>query len=809
MNTLNDTSRKKQQINKESTLFVTSKTKNYVDSWFKDLSSNVKTLTHLSRKVPIFNKKEEIFTTLYEFLVPMAKAEWFIKMSCAHHMAMSESNNKSKKRQTSDPSQEWTNFVCKFLKDHYLKISESLNSNTNNSLTTMQNMQPQNFNVDELLKQWNYFTQLALHLYDNGLLDRQDYLSWMLDLAERVKSVDDSMLNLIIPLLVQYLDDFTQSEFLSRRLSYYCAKKINQLVAEFNVELHYSDSDMENNSAINSSHNGNSGEKSNCTNIPTKLSPNESSSSNLIVNGLVNANVLGTCFKDIVSCSRHRNILFCLCTIIQVITLDCPTALVWLRHFPSDSSNSKHLTTPFHRSPLDYLPCGPSNLPMPPSENNQFLRIQLRNAEELIRYRSEMSEKKWFFKIFDSVNSPKSTGNVVNRLLSLLDFLDKHLFDRISSTNSFDTLYNKIFPHSNGQNEHSASHSSNIQKSENLSNELFNVSKRNIVLSIEEDVAIVRLLCEWAVTTKRLGEHRARVVAKLLERRQNELIAERESNRNEVNTNSLNYNNGTNKMDLDENSGKEKNQLESKNPLTNGSSNVTYQTAENTNNIPIYQNILFEFLDVYAPVYDDKTFNLYSTNSFSSNLNSSSDNKKAFNNLILLFSELIRHEVFSHDAYMCTLISRGLFTNPPNTALVNSNTNNQPNKNSNEDLLTGLVPSLSNIDSVSNGQFNIFWFFDLMTNFFALGGLMSSALHKSTSSSSLPMFDPLSNNSTLNSNEQSGGNWLMGNDNGDEDVDEDLDKILQHIKAGQNNLNDQTGLLMVVFLMVSQQRLHI
>lgn len=28
-------------------------------------------------------------------------------------------------------------------------------------------------------------------------------------------------------------------------------------------------------------------------------------------------------------------------------------------------------------------------------------------------------------------------------------------------------------------------------------------------------------------------------------------------------------------------------------------------------------------------------------------------------NLVLLFSEFIRHDVFSHDAYMCTLISRG------------------------------------------------------------------------------------------------------------------------------------------------------
>ena len=45
--------------------------------------------------------------------------------------------------------------------------------------------------------------------------------------------------------------------------------------------------------------------------------------------------------------------------------------------------------------------------------------------------------------------------------------------------------------------------------------------------------------------------------------------------------------------------------------------------------------------------------------------NQTHDSKLAFSNLILLFCELIRHEVFSHDAYMCTLISRGDLVSSP------------------------------------------------------------------------------------------------------------------------------------------------
>lgn len=37
-----------------------------------------------------------------------------------------------------------------------------------------------------------------------------------------------------------------------------------------------------------------------------------------------------------------------------------------------------------------------------------------------------------------------------------------------------------------------------------------------------------------------------------------------------------------------------------------------------------------------------------------------------FTNLVHLFAELTRHDVFSHDAYMCTLISRGDLLSAPN-----------------------------------------------------------------------------------------------------------------------------------------------
>lgn len=54
---------------------------------------------------------------------------------------------------------------------------------------------------------------------------------------------------------------------------------------------------------------------------------------------------------------------------------------------------------------------------------------------------------------------------------------------------------------------------------------LLTLSSFGLQISSDDD-AVVSLLCEWAVSCKRSGRHRAMVVAKLLEKRQAEIEAE-------------------------------------------------------------------------------------------------------------------------------------------------------------------------------------------------------------------------------------------------------------------------------------------
>lgn len=97
-------------------------------------------------------------------------------------------------------------------------------------------------------------------------------------------------------------------------------------------------------------------------------------------------------------------------------------------------------------------------------------------------------------------------GSTIQQVLNALDALDRHNFDRVDSNNSLDSLYTKVFP--------------------SLANKEKCSSYNSLSEILVQDEAIVRLLCEWAVTTKRCGEHRALVVAKLLEKRQTDLTTE-------------------------------------------------------------------------------------------------------------------------------------------------------------------------------------------------------------------------------------------------------------------------------------------
>uniref|UniRef100_A0A663E5S5 Mediator complex subunit 12L n=1 Tax=Aquila chrysaetos chrysaetos TaxID=223781 RepID=A0A663E5S5_AQUCH len=543
LNTFQDTGKKKPQVNaKDNYWLVTARSQSAIHNWFTDLAGS-KPLTLLAKKVPILSKKEDVFAYLAKYSVPLLRAAWLIKMTCAYYAAISEA--KIKKRQATDPNIEWTQIITRYLREQLAKVAEfyhATSSQGNSSVVMPQEM-------EQALKQWEYNEKLSFYMFQEGMLERHEYLTWILDVLEKIRPTDDDLLKLLLPLMLQYSEEFVQSAYLSRRLAYFCARRLSLLLSDGPSLV-----------AAHSPHvmMGPSN--------PPLAAPSPSAP------GPVVSPVQLAC-SDFLSCPQHRPLVYGLSCMLQTVTLCCPSALVW-----NYSTNENKNVNP--GSPLDLLQVAPSSLPMPGGNSafNQQVRAKIYEVEQQIKQRGRAVEVRWSF---DKCQE-STAGVTISRVLHTLEVLDRHCFDRSDSSNSMETLYHKIF--------------------------WANQNKDNQEVA-PNDEAVVMLLCEWAVSCKRSGKHRAMAVAKLLEKRQAEIEAER-CGESEV--------------------------IDEKESLSSASLTGS--------SLPVFQNVLLRFLDTQAPSLSDPN---------------SDHEKTEFVNLVLLFSEFTRHDVFSHDAYMCTLISRG------------------------------------------------------------------------------------------------------------------------------------------------------
>lgn len=718
--TLPDSGRKKQQINPKDNFWpVTVRSKATLDVWFKDLAGN-KPLTNLAKKAPSFNKKEEIFPYLCENQVSMQKSAWFIKLSSAYTVAVSEA--KIKKRQMPDPATEWTGTIIKFMKDllprlheHYHQgptplVAAATDKSTCGTAAAAGNCTPTAAAANTVpapmtspaantihspaaaaaaassttaaatttttptavaagttaddyktaLKQWQYCTQLCKYMYEESLLDRHEFLNWILDLLDKMRSqpADDSILKLFLPITLQYMYDFVQSERLSRRLSYLVCKKLAHIL----------------NTAAESKDAAAAAATAQIENLFT-VKTEEVAAAPTECGVAVATNPIDSLLAEQLACPHHRDLIMQLSTILQVITIECPTALVWC------GLGENRAPSALVGSPLDHLPIPPSALPMPVKcqLTNARLKTDLNKAEADIRLRSTHAESKWCTEKWQNKDSNSSA-----KILATLDGLDTHCFERMdtnngSNSNNLDTLYGKVFA------------AFNPVKTERIKGEM---KELRVLYDPWTDAPIVQILCEWAVSCKRWGEHRAMAVAWLLDKRQSEVVP------NEQDPSSA--------MDDKESVG------------SGGGGGGGNATATG---IPVFQSILMHFLDNDAPVLNEHG-------------GGGAQNRAQFTNLVHLFCELIRHDVFSHDAYMCTLISRG-------------------------DLLTGSGLMMPTKEATPRGNGG--------------GGGITGTVSNKASPYPQGMVDD---------------EMFPKMDFDDSNVDDDLDKILQNIKEDQQNAMD-------------------
>jgi mediator of RNA polymerase II transcription subunit 12 len=287
-----------------------------------------------------------------------------------------------------------------------------------------------NLSNDKTRRQWDYYNRLLRILFDQGLLDRQTIVEWVVDtFIGRIKHNDDINLRYIIPVVFQFSSEILEYEIFSRKVAYYCCKRLGQYHTDPSQPVN---------------------------------------------------------FTNLMSCPQHRIIVHSLSAITQCITLRCPAAVLFNNLIDEQHKSETLLLN--SGSPLDFLPCSPSQLPIPIGLDQQIVKQMLIQAEDEIRSRSSAIEHKWSTeKLQQSVS-----GQTISRVLFVLEILDEFKEDKYL----LDNVYNKIY--------------SNAYKTESpLTNEI--------------EIEVIHLMCDWAITTRRHGVYRAFFIARLLERRQHDL----------------------------------------------------------------------------------------------------------------------------------------------------------------------------------------------------------------------------------------------------------------------------------------------
>jgi len=181
------------------------------------------------------------------------------------------------------------------------------------------------------------------------LLDRYEWLQWVVGMCENTESLDDHAWKNLIPLILSYSSDIAQSEFLARRLASVAAHRFNGIFNEQDFPSY----------------------------VPSG-GPEVPPPSALI---------------ERLQCTSHRSAVLGLATALQTITLECPTAMVYNSNPAATCEIGRSSIPP--GSAMDILPIQPSVLPMPPRANNQIIRSQIRRAEDLIVARSKAVENNW------------------------------------------------------------------------------------------------------------------------------------------------------------------------------------------------------------------------------------------------------------------------------------------------------------------------------------------------------------------------------------------------------------------------------
>ncbi|GMR63040.1 hypothetical protein PMAYCL1PPCAC_33235, partial [Pristionchus mayeri] len=191
--------------------------------WYQGLAKG-KGYVALMQKPPTFKKKEHMFDYFYDFRITPTRAIWNLKL--AAHIAASH----SKKNKTFNGeifTVEYAHAISRNIRQIFYKLFD------------MEDLDE----CDETNEKWWYFTRLSKTAFDEGVIDRQEYINELCNIftdifLRRTTGQEDTeyQLHLWMQYFHYFVPSATQNLVLARRIAVMMCQKLSLMKEEFEEE---------------------------------------------------------------------------------------------------------------------------------------------------------------------------------------------------------------------------------------------------------------------------------------------------------------------------------------------------------------------------------------------------------------------------------------------------------------------------------------------------------------------------------------------------------------------------------------------
>ncbi|CEF62419.1 Mediator of RNA polymerase II transcription subunit 12 [Strongyloides ratti] len=184
-----------------------------INEFFENLTKG-KDFYSLIKKFPSFNSKENYLDYLYEYNVPILKAIWFIKIVAVLKATKVDDGKAPKKSQAQQIALEYVQCI---ISGYIIYTFKYLSTN--------------GVYNEKKIEKWNYFALLIKHMFEEGVLDRQDFLIDIIDLLNiyvDFELEDPTKFRILFLFISQFSTFITQNIIIARRLAFVICKRLRK-----------------------------------------------------------------------------------------------------------------------------------------------------------------------------------------------------------------------------------------------------------------------------------------------------------------------------------------------------------------------------------------------------------------------------------------------------------------------------------------------------------------------------------------------------------------------------------------------------